>query len=88
MIGGNAKNEVDHAHDDAVDEPAEVAGDRADERRRSSAASATSSSAIGTRHARAVDDAAEHVASELVRSEEVVRRTATATDAKLCASGS
>ena len=79
MIGGNAKTRSATRMSDAVDEPAEVAGDRADRRRRSTAASATSRSAIGSDDARAVDHAAEDVAPELVGAEQVVAATATAT---------
>ena len=74
MMPGEGEHEVGDAHDDGVDDPAEEPGDgaqgRADDHRHRH-----QHDRQRERQAGAVQDAAEHVAAELVRAEQVgVRR--------------
>ena len=73
MIAGNAKTRSVTPHHDAVRHAAEVAGDRA-EQAADRGGEGHEQDRERDRDARAIDDAAEHVAAELVGAEGVIER--------------
>jgi hypothetical protein len=70
---GESKDEIDHAHRDAVDETAEVSGEPP-ERAADEGSERYEQQGDRNRDPRSVDDAAEDVATQLVGSEEVCAR--------------
>ena len=81
------EDEVGGAHDRSVHEPAEVAGDRP-ERAADRRGERDEQERQRERHARAVEDAAEDVAAELVGAEEVLPGRGLSAARTSCASGS